>query len=178
MKNQSCRKKNNEELPSFDELNRTKFYNLMNSYNVPYFSFVRDFKNNKSLGNMFFDYVHYTPKGNKYIAQRIFDVLFTVLSGKAIEFANKYRQISKEYMSEYENQLLASYVDNLKAFSAGKSENSGEIVINYNQFTNGHRYLIETAVKMVDQFYVFVLEQDSDDSIFDFKTRKELVIRA
>lgn len=51
----------------------------------------------------------------------------------------------------------------------------GAIVMNCNPFTLGHRYLIETASKQVDNLYVFVVEEDK--SVFKFKDRIEMVRR-
>ena len=41
--------------------------------------------------------------------------------------------------------------------------------MNCNPFTNGHRYLIETAAQKVDYVYVFVVEEDK--SVFPFADR-------
>ena len=45
----------------------------------------------------------------------------------------------------------------------------GAIVMNLNPFTLGHRYLIETASKLVDRLYVFVVSEDR--SRFSFTDR-------
>lgn len=49
----------------------------------------------------------------------------------------------------------------------------GAIVMNCNPFTNGHRYLIETASKQVDELIIFVVEEDK--SVFQFEDRIRLV---
>jgi [citrate (pro-3S)-lyase] ligase len=49
--------------------------------------------------------------------------------------------------------------------------------MNCNPFTNGHRYLIETAASLVDQLYVFILEEEGEKPLFNFRIRKELVIK-
>jgi [citrate (pro-3S)-lyase] ligase len=59
----------------------------------------------------------------------------------------------------------------LKSKRAGK--NISAAVLNCNPFTKGHQYLIETAAKMSDVLYVFVVEEDR--SVFPFKHRFELV---
>lgn len=51
--------------------------------------------------------------------------------------------------------------------------NVGAVVVNCNPFTNGHRYLIETASSSVDLLYVFVLSEDR--STFPFEDRIDLV---
>ncbi len=47
------------------------------------------------------------------------------------------------------------------------------IVVNCNPFTNGHKYLIETAAKESRLVYLFVVEEDK--SVFDFCTRWMLI---
>ena len=49
----------------------------------------------------------------------------------------------------------------------------GAVLMNCNQFTLGHRYLIEQASKIVDQLYVFIVEEDK--SFFPFSHRIRLV---
>lgn len=51
----------------------------------------------------------------------------------------------------------------------------GAAVMNCNPFTLGHRYLIETAAKLVDHLYVFVVSEDS--SFFPFADRFDMVKR-
>lgn len=45
--------------------------------------------------------------------------------------------------------------------------------MNCNPFTNGHRYLVETALKEVDFLYVFIVEEDRSE--FAFKDRINMV---
>ena len=49
----------------------------------------------------------------------------------------------------------------------------GAVLMNCNQFTLGHRYLIEQASKIVDHLYVFVVEEDK--SFFPFSDKIRLV---
>ena len=50
---------------------------------------------------------------------------------------------------------------------------NGAVVVNCNPFTNGHRFLLETAARQVDNLYVFVVKEDR--SIFPFAVRYRLV---
>ena len=50
---------------------------------------------------------------------------------------------------------------------------NGAVVVNCNPFTNGHRFLLETAARQVDNLYVFVVKEDR--SIFPFDVRYRLV---
>ena len=47
------------------------------------------------------------------------------------------------------------------------------VVMNCNPFTNGHRYLVETAASEVDHLYLFVVREDR--SVFPFEVRSRLV---
>lgn len=80
------------------------------------------------------------------------------------------------YQYEY---LWYKYHDGLKKWIADnkqfvKSEGkNGAIVMNCNPFTKGHQYLIETARKLVDTLYIFVVEEDK--SVFPFEERLRMV---
>ena len=50
---------------------------------------------------------------------------------------------------------------------------NGAVVVNCNPFTLGHRYLIESAARQVDNLYVFVVREDR--SVFPFDVRFRLV---
>ena len=50
---------------------------------------------------------------------------------------------------------------------------NGAVVVNCNPFTLGHRYLIESAARQVDNLYVFVVREER--SIFPFDVRYRLV---
>lgn len=51
----------------------------------------------------------------------------------------------------------------------------GSIVMNANPFTNGHRYLVETASRQCDQLHVFVLSADASE--FPANVRLDLVTK-
>ena len=82
-----------------------------------------------------------------------------------IYFGTGKRNVPKE-LKEWITQATRKY----KVLNADKA---GAAVMNCNPFTRGHRYLIETASKLVDVLYVFVLEEDK--SYFDFQSRFEMV---
>lgn len=66
---------------------------------------------------------------------------------------------------------LSDYLDSLK-----KGEGvQGAIVANCNPFTNGHKYLMETAAALVDTLHVFVVSEDASE--FPFSMRYEMVKR-
>lgn len=58
-------------------------------------------------------------------------------------------------------------------FDSSKYNKIGSIVMNCNPFTYGHRYLIETALEIVDFLIIFVVEEDL--SLFSFTERFAMV---
>jgi len=69
-------------------------------------------------------------------------------------------------IKDYQNYLTEIKRKNI-------SENVAAIVVNCNPFTNGHKYLIETAAKENELVYLFVVEEDL--SVFPFDIRWELI---
>lgn len=79
------------------------------------------------------------------------------------------KQIKNAYYNEiYHSRQMRAYLDKLKPMLNGSTYN-GAIVMNCNPFTNGHKYLIDYAAKLVDKLIVFVVEEDK--SIFRFADR-------
>ena len=66
---------------------------------------------------------------------------------------------------------IDKYIDGLP--KGENSENAGAIVMNCNPFTNGHRYLVETAAAQCDTLHLFVLSEDKSE--FPAGVRYELV---
>ncbi|MEG3029801.1 MAG: [citrate (pro-3S)-lyase] ligase [Oscillospiraceae bacterium] len=66
---------------------------------------------------------------------------------------------------------IVKYIDSLE--KGEKSENIGAIVMNCNPFTNGHRYLIQTAASECDTLHLFVLSEDKSE--FSAQVRYDLV---
>lgn len=67
---------------------------------------------------------------------------------------------------------LAAYQAKLKR-AKRPSHHAGAIVMNANPFTNGHRFLVETALKTCDVLYVLVVSEER--SLFDTATRLAMV---
>ena len=65
---------------------------------------------------------------------------------------------------------IKSFIESLPQAREGVS---GAIVMNCNPFTGGHRFLVETAARQVDNLYLFVLSEDKSE--FPAKDRLELV---
>lgn len=80
--------------------------------------------------------------------------------------ANQGRVALLEYGRGFQKWLATHNVD-------VRSGINGAVVVNCNPFTLGHRYLIESAAKQVDNLYVFVVREDR--SVFPFDVRFQLV---
>lgn len=74
--------------------------------------------------------------------------------------------ISWEIVAYYKDFALNNNLANMNGLV-------GAIVMNCNPFTQGHRYLIEYASKIVDTLIIFVVEEDA--SVFSFTDRIEMV---
>lgn len=108
---------------------------------------------------------HCNYKVNEIYADAIYEAIRPVLeisdlSGKLIDMGNQ------TVFDTYFNCYFNSFNPNLY----GKI---GSIVMNCNPFTNGHRYLIEEALKYVDFLIIFVVEENK--SVFTFDERFALV---
>lgn len=109
---------------------------------------------------------HCNHKVNQLYANAIFDVLFPIL----------YESESKERepIEKDDNFIKNLYIDRyFYDFDALKYEKIGAIVMNCNPFTNGHRYLIEQALMVVDFLIIFVVEEDK--SFFSYAERFAMV---
>lgn len=70
-------------------------------------------------------------------------------------------------------QAEAGSVGAAEALSSDK-KHVGCIVMNCNPFTLGHRYLVESAARMVERLFVIVVKEDR--SVFSYKERKAMVV--
>jgi [citrate (pro-3S)-lyase] ligase len=132
-------------------------------------------------GDIFFDISHFTEAGYHSFADMIFDKLkannfYENATEKAVEIAKTPRRDELNLTPE-DAAKLSQYIavlDNIAGLLEIKpDDNIGAIVMNCNPFTNGHRYLIETAAAQVKYLIIFVVEEDKSD--FPFADRYELV---
>lgn len=132
---------------------------------------------NGKLAEWFTDeVVHTNSVGNNIIAEFIFEHIKQFLSVSNRGDYNPSIRIREEdkITNNQMNPELKKYIEMISKYKIDNPKYKiGSIVMNCNPFTNGHRYLIETASKMVDYLYIFVVEEDK--SIFPFKDRIELV---
>lgn len=106
---------------------------------------------------------HCNHKVNKICADAIYEAIRPVLemperSGNLIDMVNQDQSVFDIFFNCYFND-----------FNPDSYGRIGSIVMNCNPFTNGHRYLIEEALKYVDLLIIFVVEEDK--SVFTFDER-------
>lgn len=160
-------------------INNNKVETAMREIGVPIID-GRDFiQRPHEYGELFVDKIHMNRKGEELLANKIYDAIFAenVLpysEDKIIcEVDEKFvREPIMIAVDEHNFEMeLASYLRSLPL-----TENQGLvgcIVMNCNPFTNGHRYLICTAAKLVDTLFVFVVQEDK--SVFPYTDRYMLV---
>lgn len=149
-------------------------------------------KNRNEL--LFINMHHYSPAGNKVMADymmQIIDIIGTTedsnvafkMFKEAQEANSTYTKIERRqyslserahinfgdlkrlYNSDVRFRLKIQTIALLKEIAKGKGEN-GAIVMNANPFTKGHRYLVEYASNIVNHLYVIVLEEDKSEIPF------------
>ena len=94
------------------------------------------------------------------------------------EYVTAFGSLNFTLLSNQGRIVLLEYGKGLKNWLESKNDLlrtgvNGAVVVNCNPFTNGHRYLIESASKQVDNLYVFVVKEDR--SVFPFDVRYRLV---
>jgi [citrate (pro-3S)-lyase] ligase len=94
------------------------------------------------------------------------------------EYASSFEALNFKLLANQGKVVLLEYGKGLKTWLESKSALlrqgvNGAVVVNCNPFTNGHRYLIESAARAVDNLYVFVVKEER--SVFPFADRMRLV---
>ncbi len=127
--------------------------------------------------DIFFDFTHFSPKGNNIVATELWKKIniFHEQKNSLNDVLKLNRQLEKQERIEKYVQLdgLSEYIQKLKKISFDKKGVGGAIVLNANPFTNGHKYLVEKAAEQVDYLFLFVVEEDK--SFFKFEDRYSLV---
>ena len=144
----------------------------------PFHEFLRD-------KTVFYDRPgHMTAEGYQFIAEFIYQIL---KNSATITVNEAYKENIKEFLSLYIKTVKKKEKENLNGVElerylskmqdklppASLNKIRGAIVMNCNPFTKGHRYLIETAAREVDELLIFVLEEDK--SFFSFTDRFQMV---
>jgi len=94
------------------------------------------------------------------------------------EYATSFEALNFRLLVSQGKVALLEYGGGLNAWlascrRAARNGLAGAVVMNCNPFTNGHRYLVETAARQVDSLYLFVVREDR--SVFPFDVRFKLV---
>ncbi len=125
----------------------------------------------------FFDTVHYTPDGNSFTADLLYQKLVSDgILDNVINTAG-YDKAESGQLTASDSEYLENYKSILKEYYAERFPQPviGSIVMNCNPFTLGHRYLIEKALEQCDYLMIFVVEEDK--SFFSFEDRLDLVVK-
>ncbi|MEO8410594.1 MAG: [citrate (pro-3S)-lyase] ligase, partial [Propionivibrio sp.] len=104
-----------------------------------------------------------------------FDSLFVFTK---VEYARSFQALNFTLLANQGRVVLLEYGKGLANWLASnqalrREGLNGAVVVNCNPFTNGHRFLIESAAQQVDHLYVFVVKEER--SIFPFAARYRLV---
>lgn len=118
------------------------------------------------------DLLHCGKKGYEIVAKQIYEKIEPKLLWLPDSHFHLHGSMEQEiisFLSDIKNQISQRTGHILH----DTSRKSGAIVMNCNPFTYGHKYLIETASRLVDILYIFVVEEDK--SVFPFADRIQMV---
>ena len=119
---------------------------------------------------IFYDQMHFTPDGNRLMAEGLLNELdekgILTANGEARGEQYGFAQDRVKELQEYKRILSDTYEEMFGI-------TVGSIVMNANPFTLGHRYLVEEALKQCDFLVVFVVQEDQSE--FSFDERLEMV---
>jgi len=127
-------------------------------------------------------YSHPGLDGYRFWAEETFQMIKHIMEG-SINNVKFYLEKELEvkihnYISEIKqmlkvNKIYQSVFANMSLQNTNKKPKIGAVVMNCNPFTYGHQYLIDTASKLVDLLFVFVVEENK--SFFSFEDRFSMV---
>ena len=139
---------------------------------IPTISIYDIFDKYKTDKRWFIDSCFHTNHlANKDVSEGIYDYIKNDLTTKKTKNTNKIIKYGGQIPQA--NAYLYTY---FRYFDKSKYKNIGSIIMNCNPFTNGHKYLIEKALKQVDYLIIFVVEEDK--SIIPFDLRYSMVREA
>lgn len=114
--------------------------------------------------DVFVDKRHVADLGNRYIAEFLKDIILGI-----IQVPNIFDKTAMYSLNLYQTLLHNVHLK----IDHQAEKNIGSIVMNCNPFTNGHRFLIDQALKYCDYLVIFVVSEDK--SFFTFEERFKLV---
>lgn len=108
-------------------------------------------------------FFHINPKANKILASAYFEAIKNDIFDEKKNVSASAKAINLKHGVElYLETYLLEFMNNKT-----KDKTVGSIVMNCNPFTNGHKYLIETAANMVDRLIIFVVQEDKSEFYFE-----------
>lgn len=155
---------------------------------ILYYDLKEGFENRSKYGQVFINMHHYGPYGNLLIGDEIYRIIMDLEKMKSIDTElidhmkiDRTNQLQKKISTLKESDReITNYINHIQNHIHTKvsqidlvGKRIGAIVMNANPFTNGHRYLVEEALKDVDYLIVFVVSEDR--SVFSFKDRFHMV---
>lgn len=124
--------------------------------------------------NVFFDADHFTPDGNRLIAEGLFQGL---LDTGLLTASQPEPPIARSgpdqygFDSEQANELAEYKKILVNWYREMFGVTMGAVVMNCNPFTLGHRYLIEKALEQCDYLVIFTVQEDQSDFPFEDRLR-------
>lgn len=145
---------------------------------VKAFDTTKEYYEYLEAGGMFYDIPgHMTAEGYEFVAQYIYRHIKDEIEQGEVEGCHfKLTKPSRPQQNADNIEEIAAYITSVKSELPSidfANKKVGAIVMNCNPFTNGHKYLIETARRQVDVLLIFVLEEDK--SYFSYKDRMAMV---
>lgn len=133
---------------------------------ITQFSLI-DIFNNKERPTLFSDKPIHANKTNHYLcAKYIYDIF---LKAKMEELSNEKDNLyiqKGEVLTEEHRTMVDHYLKKIKEEKFEAEGTIGSIVMNCNPFTLGHQHLIEYAAKTVDYLYIFAVEENKSEFLF------------
>ena len=117
--------------------------------------------------------IHCNYHANEIISNQIYEKIERDLTEEyfpKFSLESKLENEISKYLTNIKLQLKScfSYQNFIKEHTK-KETKTGSIVMNCNPFTYGHLWLIETAARLVDLLYIFVVQEDKSE--FPFQQR-------
>lgn len=131
-------------------------------------------KNNVPIQWIMDTYGHCNHKVNQFLAEGIFERIEPFLSEEMVKRSGnvEVKINANKIMGDYvRSQYLDKYFSH---FSGEKYNTVGAIIMKGDPFHQGHRYLIEQAIRRVEFLILFVI--DADEFIFPFEERFEMIV--
>lgn len=134
---------------------------------------------------VFVDYIHFSPAGNRLIAEEISKYISALLVmennyeyNALDELKNEYKRIVNERKGDksskfFDNEKFERFIAELKNASFGISKGAAVIVMNANPFTLGHLYILEESLKRFPHLYVLVVQEEH--TVVPFEDRINLI---